>query len=100
MIPLAEQERSRRDRDRIRESTELLDGAIASGRVCEYELHVSIAALLDRAPTAAATDWTQIHAIYEILERMTGIPIVRLNRAVAAGRGSGAAASPAVRAAA
>jgi RNA polymerase sigma factor (sigma-70 family) len=95
-IPLAEQDRSRWDRDRIQEGTALLDGAIASGRVGEYQLQASIAALHDRAPTAATTDWAQIHAVYELLERMTGSPIVRLNRAVAAGMAYGPAEGLAV----
>ena len=33
--------------------------------------------------SADATDWPQILALYELLERMTGSPVVTLNRAVA-----------------
>jgi RNA polymerase sigma factor (sigma-70 family) len=90
-VPLADQDRSRWDRAMISEGTALLDAAIGGGRVGEYQLQAAIAALHDRAPTAADTDWSQIHALYELLERMTGSPVVRLNRAVAAAMADGPA---------
>jgi predicted RNA polymerase sigma factor len=83
-VPLPEQDRARWDRAQIAEGLALLDEAIAAGRVGEYELDAAIAAIHDRAPSAAATDWPQILALYELLERMTGNPIVAVNRAVAA----------------
>ena len=46
----------------------------------------------DRAASAEETDWLQIAALYELLERMTGNPVVTLNRAVAVGMASGPAA--------
>ena len=91
-IPLADQDRSRWDRARIAEGVTILDAAIATGRVGEYQFQAAIAAIHDRAPTAADTDWSQIAALYEMLERITGSPVVRLNRAVAAGRADGPAA--------
>jgi len=84
LIPLDEQDRTRWDRDLIAEGTALIDAAVRRGAVGEYQLQAAIAALHDRAPTAAETDWRQIHALYELLERMTGNPVVRLNRVVAA----------------
>jgi predicted RNA polymerase sigma factor len=51
--------------------------------VGEYQLQAAIAALHDEAPTAEATDWPQILALYGLLEQMTGNPVVTLNRAVA-----------------
>ncbi len=83
LVPLAEQDRSRWNRGQIAEGTAILDAAIARGAVGEYQLQAAIAALHDRAPTAAETDWPQILALYGLLERMTGSPIVTLNRAVA-----------------
>jgi RNA polymerase sigma factor (sigma-70 family) len=83
-IPLDEQERTKWDRDLIAEGTRLIDAAVRRGAVGEYQLQAAIAALHDRAPTAAETDWRQIHALYELLERMTGNPVVTLNRIVAA----------------
>ena len=44
------------------------------------------------APTAEDTDWPQILALYGLLERMTGNPVVTLNRAVAAAMADGPSA--------
>ena len=96
IVPLAEQDRTRWDLDRIAEGTALLDGAIGSGRVGEYQLQAAIAALHDRAATADETDWSQIQALYELLERMTGNPVVTVNRAVAAAMVHGPAAGLAI----
>ena len=83
-IPLPSQDRARWDRAEIDEGLVLLETAIAAGRVGEYQLEAAIAAVHDRAPTADATDWPQILALYELLEHMTGNPVVTVNRAVAA----------------
>ena len=48
-----------------------------------YQLQAAIAALHDEAPNAADTDWPQILALYELLERIAPNPMVTLNRAVA-----------------
>ena len=83
-VPLADQDRSLWDRARIAEGTALLDGAIGRGRRRRVP-----AAGGDRgdprpcAPRADATDWPQILALYGLLERMTGNPVVTLNLAVA-----------------
>ena len=45
-----------------------------------------------RLPTAEDTDWPQILALYGVLEQITGNPVVRLNRAVAAAMAEGPAA--------
>ena len=58
----------------------------------EYQLQAAIAAVHDRAPHADDTDWPQILALYGLLERMTGNPVVTLNRAVAAAMADGPAA--------
>jgi RNA polymerase sigma factor (sigma-70 family) len=82
-IPLAEQDRALWDRRAIAQGTAMLNGAIARGRVGEYQLQAAIAAIHDRAAGAADTDWPQILALYGLLEKMTGNPVVTLNRAVA-----------------
>ena len=84
LIPLEEQDRSRWDRQLIKEGTALLDAAMTTGAVGEYQLQAAIAALHDRATRVADTDWPQILALYGLLERMTGNPVVSLNRAIAA----------------
>ena len=58
----------------------------------EYQLLAAIAALHDRAPSVAATDWPQILALYGILERITASPVVALNRAIAVAMVDGPAA--------
>jgi RNA polymerase sigma factor (sigma-70 family) len=83
LVPLDEQDRTRWDRRLIAEGTALLDAAFTRGRLGEYQLQAAVAALHDRAPTAADTDWPQIMALYGLLERMTGNPVVSLNRVVA-----------------
>ena len=82
-VQLPDQDRARWDAGRIEEGVRILDAAIGRGRVGEYQLQAAIAAVHDRARTAAETDWPQILGLYGLLERITGSPIVALNRAVA-----------------
>jgi predicted RNA polymerase sigma factor len=96
LIPLAQQDRRLWDRELIIQGTALLNGAIGVGRVGEYQLQAAIAAIHDRAARAADTDWPQILALYGLLERITGNPVVTLNRAVAAAMVEGPAAGLAV----
>jgi RNA polymerase sigma factor (sigma-70 family) len=83
LVPLAEQDRSSWDHARIAEGLAILTRALPSGAVGEYQVQAAIAAVHDEAPTAADTDWRQILALYQLLERMTDNPIITLNRAVA-----------------
>jgi RNA polymerase sigma factor (sigma-70 family) len=91
LIPLAEQDRALWHQGSIAEGLALVDSAVGKGAVGEYQLQAAIAALHDRAPRADDTDWTQILALYGLLEQMTGNPIVTLNRAVAAAMAHGPA---------
>ncbi len=54
-----------------------------------YLLQAAIAACHARATTAAATDWTRIAALYDILAAVEASPVVELNRAVAHAMKSG-----------
>src|SRR6476469_1053781 len=83
LVPLPEQDRSRWDRALVAEGLAVLARALAVGVVGEYQLQAAIAAVHDRAPTAAATDWPEILSLYGLLEKVTGNPVVTLNRAVA-----------------
>ncbi|MGC5022623.1 RNA polymerase sigma factor [Micromonospora sp. DT47] len=83
LISLADQDRSRWGATFIAEGTALVTRAMARGPVGSYQLQAAIAALHDEAPTAEATDWPQILALYEVLERLAASPVVSLNRAVA-----------------
>lgn len=57
-----------------------------------YTLQAAIAACHARAQTADETDWKMIADIYRELARLTGSPVVELNRAVAMGMAYGPAA--------
>jgi len=92
LIPLAEQDRARWDRELIAEGTALITGALARGVVGEYQVQAMIAAVHDEAASVEDTDWPQILALYGLLERMTGNPMVALNRAIAAAMVHGPAA--------
>ncbi|RIQ21602.1 RNA polymerase sigma factor [Jiangella rhizosphaerae] len=82
-VPLAEQDRSRWDAGQIAEGLALLTGVLGGGPVGPYQLQAAIAAVHDEAPSADATDWPEILALYELLERVAPGPVVTLNRAVA-----------------
>ncbi|MFG3300311.1 RNA polymerase sigma factor [Micromonospora chersina] len=92
LISLADQDRSRWDAAAIAEGTALVTRAMARGPVGPYQLQAAIAALHDEAPTAERTDWPQILALYEVLERLAESPVVSLNRAVATAMVHGPAA--------
>lgn len=53
------------------------------GRVGPYQLQAAIAAVHAQAKTAEQTDWNQIAALYAVLSRTTGSPVIALNHAVA-----------------
>ncbi|MGI9218268.1 MAG: RNA polymerase sigma factor [Hydrogenophaga sp.] len=96
-ILLAEQDRQRWDRLLIRRGLAALDRAQALGQAAgRYRLQAQIAACHARAPSAAATDWPQIAALYAELMRVAPSPVVELNRAVAVGMAQGPAAGLAI----
>ena len=92
LIPLTEQDRALWDRGEIGEGVALLTAALAKGVVGPYQLQAAIAALHDEAARVEDTDWPQILALYELLQRMSDNPMVALNRAIAAAMVHGAAA--------
>src|SRR5262249_15411805 len=53
----------------------------------------AIAAVHDEAADSASTDWPQIIALYDLLERVAPNPMVTLNRAVAVGMANGPTAA-------
>jgi len=89
LIPMAEQDRSRWDTALVTEGVGLITGALPRGPVGPYQLQAAIAALHDEAPTAEATDWPQITALYELLMRISDNPVVTLNHAVAVAMAQG-----------
>ena len=83
LVPLEEQDRTRWDQAAIKEGVALVTDALARAPIGPYQLQAAIAAVHDEAPIAADTDWRQILALYDLLERLAPNPMVTLNRAVA-----------------
>jgi RNA polymerase sigma factor (sigma-70 family) len=83
LVPLAEQDRSRWSAGDIAEGVALVTAALPRGPTGPYQLQAAIAAVHDEASSAEATDWPQIVALYELLRRIAGNPVVALNQAVA-----------------
>ena len=92
MILLEDQDRSLWNRDQIAEGSALVERALAARQVGPYTIQAAIAAVHANAPNAAATDWTQIVALYDLLARAEPSPVVELNRAVAVAMRDGPAA--------
>jgi RNA polymerase sigma factor (sigma-70 family) len=83
LVRLADQDRTRWDRQRIAEATRLLDQALALRGPGPYQVQAAIAALHADAPDYEHTDWRQIRILYDRLQELTPSPVVLLNRAVA-----------------
>ena len=83
LVRLADQDRSRWNRELIAEATGLLDRALALRDPGPYQVQAAIAALHAQAPDYEHTDWPQIRLLYDRLQAMTPLPVVLLNRAVA-----------------
>ena len=92
LVLLADQDRTLWTRALVVEGTALLDATIRGGGAGEYQIQAAVAAVHSRATRAADTDWPHILALYGLLERLTGNPVVTLNRAVAAAMVHGPAA--------
>lgn len=83
LVPLDEQDRRQWDRHLVDEGIALVEHALPTGYVGSFQLQAAIAAVHADAPTAAATDWPQILALYDMLERVDPSDAVRLCRAIA-----------------
>ncbi len=83
LVLLEDQDRSLWNRDQIAEGIALVERALASRRFGRYTLQAAIAAVHAETTAAAATDWAQIVALYDVLIRADPSPVVELNRAVA-----------------
>ena len=83
IMPLADQRRELWDPAAIAEGQAILTRTLGAGPVGPYQIQAAIAALHDEAPTAEATDWPQILALYDVLTSVAPGPVVTLSRAVA-----------------
>ena len=104
IILLDDQDRSLWNREQIAEGTALVERALATrhsharrslgegGTPGTYSIQAAIAAVHAAAPAPAATDWSRIAALYELLNRTHPSPVIELNRAVAIAMRDGPAA--------
>jgi RNA polymerase sigma-70 factor, ECF subfamily len=83
LILLEDQDRSLWNQEYIAEGRALVQQALLARQFGSYTLQAALAAVHSRATSAAATDWAQIVALYDVLTQAEPSPIVDLNRAVA-----------------
>ena len=83
LILMENQDRSLWNRDQISEGISLVQRALSAGPVGPYTIQAAIAAAHAQAPSAAAMDWAQIVALYDLLLQAHSSPVVELNHAVA-----------------
>jgi RNA polymerase sigma factor (sigma-70 family) len=84
LIPLAEQDRGRWNREFIAEGVALTTETLSrTSRLGTYQIQAAIAAVHDEAASAEETDWPQILALFQVLETIAPGPMVTLNRVVA-----------------
>jgi RNA polymerase sigma-70 factor (ECF subfamily) len=83
LILLDDQDRALWNRDQIAEGVSLVERALSSRRFGPYTVQAAIAAVHAQAPSPAATDWSQIVGLYDLLLQADPSPVVELNRAAA-----------------
>jgi len=95
LVLLADQDRSRWHREAITEGVVLVGEGLrrTPDRPDPYVVQAAIAACHALAPTSADTDWAAVLSWYDVLLTVHDTPVVRLNRAVAAGECHGPAAA-------
>lgn len=93
LVPLAAQDRSRWDRERIDDGLASLRRSLSrtDGQADPYQLQAAIAACHSTAPSVEETDWAEILRLYDLLAGVHPNPVVELNAAVAAAEVLGAA---------
>jgi RNA polymerase sigma-70 factor (ECF subfamily) len=85
MARLSDQDRTRWDRQLIAEGHRLVRACLRRNRPGPFQIQAAIAAVHSEAPTAEATDWSQIVALYDQLHTLRPNPVVAMNRAIAVG---------------
>jgi RNA polymerase sigma-70 factor (ECF subfamily) len=88
LVLLTDQDRSRWDTAQIDRARTTLERALALQGRGPYVIQAAIASLHSEEPH----DWREIAALYGRLARMTGSPVVELNRAIAVAEAAGPAA--------
>ena len=75
MVRLADQDRTRWDRDLIGEGHELVRACLRRNQPGPFQIQAAIAAVHADAPTAEATDWSQIVSLYDQLYALRPHPV-------------------------
>jgi RNA polymerase sigma-70 factor, ECF subfamily len=88
LVLLPDQDRSRWNEAQIARGRQVLDLALALRGRGSYVIQAAIAALHTDDPL----DWKEIAALYAELARLTGSPVVEVNRAIAVAEADGPAA--------
>ena len=83
LVRLADQDRSRWDRDLIAEGQRLVRQCLRRGQPGAYQIQAAINAVHADADSIDDTDWPQILQLYDQLLTVAPSPVIVLNRAVA-----------------
>ncbi|WP_415830043.1 DUF6596 domain-containing protein, partial [Kibdelosporangium persicum] len=83
LVPLAEQDRDLWNSAAIAEGVALISSTLSTAELGPYQIQAAIAAVHCEARRAEDTDWPQILALYDVLDRLAPGPMVTLNRIVA-----------------
>jgi RNA polymerase sigma factor (sigma-70 family) len=86
LVLLDDQDRRAWDAGLIREGMEWMRRSAVGENLSRYHVEAAIAWEHSRAADLGETDWGRIISLYELLARMTGGPVIELNRAVAESR--------------
>ena len=90
MVRLADQDRTLWDRDLVAEGHGLVRACLRRNQPGPFQIQAAVAAVHADAPTAGATDWSQIVALYDLLHALRPNAVVAMNRAIAIGELRGA----------
>ena len=93
MILLADQDRRLWDRHLIAEGQSIVRRCLLRNAPGPYQIQAAINAVHSDAPSAEATDWGQILALYDQHMAIAPSPVVALNRAVAVAEVKGPASA-------
>lgn len=82
-VPLAEQDTKLWNAALIGEAERLLEQASACGAIGRYQLEAAVQSAHSVRRRTGGSDWRAIAQLYDALARLTGSPVVAVNRAVA-----------------
>ncbi len=92
LVLLADQDRTRWDRDAIGEADRILNNSLAGSLPHPYQLQAAIACVHGLSPSYRETDWQEIRLLYDRLIELQPTAVVAVNRAVAVAEDQGPAA--------